>query len=419
MRVVTILSMVIVGITSLLTASAAASPEERRVSSVESRAAELLNQQDLKGALPAVVGSSKPGVGGIVVAQLLPGPEVVGDLEPGDIYDAPILGATEVGIDGSFTLKLDPQRLPLAVGDNSVYLVHVRSDATPLAASAASITVLPADRSQANRLSPVTVNLESPDREPLSTGQLGHDADAERNEVTVAEEDVPAEQASGGFEQYQHGSCQFRVLEKEQTPVTILVTGTNTSGVSYEVSYERSSSAEIGMGVNFGSGWSPAGSVSIKNSNDESSIWDQFNDYGTYSHRLHHWFIKEEAYNCHLMNPHERVRSIGVGIQMNRDRWDNTAYPTYCEKINGNTTGKYTQSSTRATTWSGGAKTSLIGMGINLSSQSGYSEKTKTVYHATRNDRWICGWYGYPSDPQEGSPGYLMADYKCRGRCMS
>lgn len=90
-------------------------------------------------------------------------------------------------------------------------------------------------------------------------------------------------------------------------------------------------------------------------------------------------------------------------------KWSNPAYPTHCLR---QAAGPIVIRTGTATTWTGGVKMSWVLPGtVNVTSQSGYNDKTSITFNFTQSGKYLCGRHNVPG---RSNAGYLMADWKDR-----
>lgn len=167
-----------------------------------------------------------------------------------------------------------------------------------------------------------------------------------------------------------------------------------TSGVSHQFVYERGSVSKIGVGVE---SKNSAETVSWKSEGEresESTITQDFGTYGdwTYKYYLTAWNFRQWHVKCPDGSKHDEMRTGSYqGGQIVKNA--GTPSATHCMPHSKGTTT--TLDTKHAVTWTNGFSFTFLGVGIDLSVQTGYNTHSYLVYHnGSSGTRYYCGMGG-------------------------
>ncbi|QGN59036.1 hypothetical protein [Nostocoides sp. HKS02] len=193
------------------------------------------------------------------------------------------------------------------------------------------------------------------------------------------------------------------ILVSDLGPKTVWVGGTyvRATGVSADLQYSSGASSSLGVGVSttgaYGS-YSASGTMSIAST---GSI-DYPTNYG-FQHDYTQFVYGKYGYSCDIYPGYKQYQVRARYWAGGASTYSPSTAPSvpYCLSYGSGVT--VTQQTSMAYTFSTGADTSGS-IGIDLSSQSGYSSTLKLVFRFTAT-RHLCGTNGYPG----ASPGRLVA----------
>jgi hypothetical protein len=337
---------------------------------------------------------------GAIVVELVPPEAERAALQVGDTYPSTVVAAAEVADDGTYQVRIDPASEAL-IADGELFLVHLNDGGHLLGVGAASLDF----NDGAAPETPAASGLRASARAGGPTLRGVEVVNLEVVNMAAADVQIPE------LVELRPGWCHWEVTERGiMVPATVIVAGTNTRTATIRATFAQDATSELGVAVKAGAGgWAEAsGSWKVRNSSGFTKEWPASNAYGTYSYRMEVEYARER-YECYS-GITERLVPVGyTGGNYSPVRWATTQYPEYCTV---QSAGKITMDSSRATTWSGGAKLAWkIAGSVNVSSQSGYSTTTTVEVTYTADNKRLCGRYGYPG---QGTPGYVMADHKDR-----
>ncbi|RJT96583.1 hypothetical protein D6T65_15735 [Arthrobacter frigidicola] len=198
-------------------------------------------------------------------------------------------------------------------------------------------------------------------------------------------------------------------LYKQQTYapswVTVGQSFVATTGVTSDFGYNVGSNSSLGIGVSasgaYGS-WSRSGTTALS-----ASVGVDYAPQGAYTYKRmrtqfqYARFLHTCSWNGLETSRQYQVRPVAFVSGASMVNHGGAPAANYCASFAAGST--FTKTSTSAINWSTGAELGST-IGVNLSSQTGYSSGAK-AYFKFSSARRLCGSHGYPG----GTPVFLVA----------
>lgn len=317
-------------------------------------------------------------------------------VKEGESFVLKPIGRTITGPDGSFVLRVDPSiALDEFTSENGNIDVSILVDSTDGKAGweatiprdiMTGATVADVDSDEIGTM-PRALDLELVDTDATIDQQQVENLSSDDQEMVIAShEDLGDRRVRIGF------------INRVGTSATVW----------FQYSYSDSSSLGVGVSYNHGASWSASGRVS----REAGSVSSPAGVSGTSMNRHYYTWFNYRKYR--ILSPggyyiRDEVRAYDHAGGM---VWYNTtsAFSEKRENCLRYYEGDYTFSSVKAKYWSTGAELNGV-IGINLSSQTGYTEGASQKFRHRTNKRDICGEYLSPGRTS-GTVGRLKSVYR-------